>query len=342
MNSNIKEITGISGESVEIKNIREMVLKYSIEEEPVLLVGETGSGKNHIAELIHRYSGRKGQFIIVHIPSIPESLFESEIFGFLKGAFTGAHGKREGLAALAEGGTIFFDEVAEVPISFQAKLLHFIDTKRYRMLGDSKEKKANVRFVSSTNRNLIEEIKAKRFREDLYFRLSVLQVKIPPLRNRKQDIKSLVMEYQGHLRGKKLSEGFWEVVFNYDWPGNVRELIHVIKRVGIQLEGPIIGSEVENIIQARFLRNGSEYSDHLDRIRNKMKSGESFWDVVKKPFLDRELNRAEVRNIISRGLKECGGEYKKLLKIFNIDPKRYINFMRFLYDNRLNIGRDEL
>jgi transcriptional regulator with PAS, ATPase and Fis domain len=310
-------------------------LKYSIEEEPVLLIGETGAGKNHIAELIHRYSGRKGQFITVHTPSIPESLFESEIFGFLKGAFTGAHMKRDGLVALAEAGTIFFDEISEVPVSFQAKLLQFMDTQKYRMLGDLKEKKANVRIIASTNRNLVEEIREKRFREDLYFRLSVLQLDIPPLRDRKEDIKSIVMENRGHLRGKKLSDGFWQVVYDHDWPGNVRELIHVIKRAGIQLEGPVIGSEIRDVIHTRRGCIGFKSVDHLDRIWEKLKSGECFWDVVKKPFLERELNRSEVKIIISRGLKESGGKYKKLLDVFNIDTGKYMNFMRFLYDNRL-------
>jgi transcriptional regulator with PAS, ATPase and Fis domain len=332
-----RDIDGISGDSKETKNIRELVLKYSIEEGPVLLIGETGTGKNHIAELIHRYSGRKGKFIVVNTPSIPESLFESELFGYLKGAFTGADRNREGLIALAEGGTIFFDEISEVPLSFQAKLLQFIDTRKYRMLGDLKEKKANVRIVSATNRNLMDEIQSLHLREDLYFRLSVLPIEIPPLRQRKEDINSIVTEYQAHLRGKKLNDDFWKVIYNYDWPGNVRELIHVIKRAGIQLDGTVIGREIEHII--RYSLKGSEFSTngHIERIWEKMKSGECFWEVVKKPFLDRELNREEVKRIISKGLKESGGKYKNLLPLFNIhsNSKNYKNFMRFLYDNRL-------
>jgi transcriptional regulator with PAS, ATPase and Fis domain len=332
-----KDIDGISGDSEKIKNIRELVLKYSIEEGPVLLIGETGTGKNHVAELIHRYSGRKGKFIVVNTPSIPESLFESELFGYLKGAFTGADRKREGLILLAEGGTIFFDEISEVPLSFQAKLLQFIDTRRYRMLGDLTERKANVRIVSATNRNLMDEIQYRHLREDLYFRLSVLPIEIPPLRDRKEDINSIVAEHLADLRGKKLSNDFWEVMYNYEWPGNVRELIHVIKRAGIQLEGPVIGSEIGHIIQYSSKGNGFRTNGRIERIWEKMKSGESFWEVVKKPFLDRDLNRAEVKRIISRGLKESGGKYKNLLPLFNIhsNSKNYKIFMRFLYDNRL-------
>jgi len=331
------DIDGISGDSKETKNIRELVLKYSIEEGPVLLIGETGTGKNHIAELIHRYSGRKGKFIVVNTPSIPESLFESELFGYLKGAFTGADRNRKGLIALAEGGTVFFDEISEVPLSFQAKLLQFIDTRRYRMLGDLEERKANVRIVSATNRNLMDEIHSQHLREDLYYRLSVLPIEIPPLRDRKEDINSIVAEYQADFRGKQLSEDFWEVMYNYDWPGNVRELIHVIKRAGIQLEGPVIGSEIGHIIKYSPKGNGFRTNGRIERIWEKLKSGESFWEAVKKPFLARDLNREEVKSIISKGLKESGGKYKNLLPLFNIhsNSKNYKNFMRFLYENRL-------
>jgi transcriptional regulator with PAS, ATPase and Fis domain len=332
-----KDIDGISGDSKVTKNIRGLILKYSIEEEPVLLVGETGSGKNRVAELIHRYSGRKGKFIVVNTPSIPESLFESELFGYLKGAFTGADRNREGLIALAEGGTVFFDEISEVPLSFQAKLLQFIDTRRYRMLGDLTERKANVRIVSATNRNLMDEINSQHLREDLYFRLSVLPIEIPSLRDRKEDINSIVAEHLADLRGKKLSNDFWEVMYNYEWPGNVRELIHVIKRAGIQLEGPVIGREIEYIIKYCSNGNGFRTNGRIERIWEKMKSGESFSEAVKKPFLDRDLNRDEVKRVISRGLKESGGKYKNLLPLFNIhsNRKNYKNFMRFLYDNRL-------
>jgi transcriptional regulator with PAS, ATPase and Fis domain len=329
------DIDGISGDSKEIKNIRELILKYSIEEEPVLLVGETGSGKNRVAELIHRYSGRKGKFVIVNTPSIPENLFESELFGYLKGAFTGADRKREGLIALAEGGTVFFDEISEVPLSFQAKLLQFIDTKKYRMLGDLIERKANVRIVAATNRNLMDEIQSRHLREDLYFRLSVLPIEIPPLRDRKEDIKSIVLEHQADLRGKKLSDDFWSVIYNHDWPGNVRELIHVIKRAGIQLERPVIGSEIGYFIRYCSNGNGFRTNGRIEGIWDKLRSGNNFWEVVKKPFLDRDLNRIEVKSIISKGLKESGGKYINLLPLFNINSKSYKNFMRFLYDNRL-------
>jgi transcriptional regulator with PAS, ATPase and Fis domain len=189
--------------------------------------------------------------------------------------------------------------------------------------------------LAASNRNLDEEIAEKRFREDLYYRLGVLPIKIPPLRERKGDIKAIVMENKRHLKGKNLSTDFWDLMLRYDWPGNVRELIHVIKRAGIYVGGSVIGKEIGDVIKASFGDNDDKTSGRLNEIWNMLKSGESFWDIVKRPFLDRELNRSEVKSIILRGLSESDGKYKNSLKIFNISEGEYKNFMRFLYDNRL-------
>jgi transcriptional regulator with PAS, ATPase and Fis domain len=185
------DIKGITGESEEIKSIREMVLKYSLEEDPVLLIGETGVGKSHIAELIHRYSGRIGKFITAEITSVNENLFESTMFGHKKGAFTDAHTDKTGLVQHAHRGTLFIDEVFDIPISFQAKLLRFIEKKKYRVLGETEEREADVRIVAASNKDLQKAIENNEFREDLYYRLHVLEIEIPPLRKRKQDIRFL-------------------------------------------------------------------------------------------------------------------------------------------------------
>jgi transcriptional regulator with PAS, ATPase and Fis domain len=189
---NEADINGITGVSSEIKKIREMVLKYSLEEEPVLLIGETGVGKSHIAELIHQYSGRSGRFVVAEITSIIENLFESTMFGHRKGSFTDAKDDRIGLVREADKGTLFIDEISEVPISCQAKLLRFIDKKRYRVIGESKEREADVRIVAASNRDLQQAINDKEFREDLYYRLHVLEIEIPPLRGRKEDIREFI------------------------------------------------------------------------------------------------------------------------------------------------------
>lgn len=329
---------GITGISEERKRIRELVLKFSLEEEPVLLLGETGSGKSYIAELIHKYSGRKGKFFTVNTPGIPDTLFESEIFGHKKGAFTDAKCDKIGYVEEARGGTLFFDEISEIPLYFQAKLLRFIDTKKYFMLGDTVEKSADVRLIAATNRNLAKAIETKEFRDDLYFRLQVLEIEIPPLRNCKDDIKSLIMENFDLLKGKEIGDGFWEVVVSHDWPGNVRELITVLTRAGILLESPITGKDIEEIIhQSSYMRTSEQRINKVDEIWTGIKEGKNFWETVKTPFLDRDLNRDEVKEILKRGLALCDNKYKNLLKLFNLADSEYKKFMKFLNGNRLNI-----
>ncbi len=148
------DVGGITGESDIAENIKDIVLKYSLEDNPILLLGETGVGKSHAAELIHKFSGRKGKFITAYLPAIQESLFESEMFGHKKGSFTGAIADKRGLIDEAKGGTIFLDEISEIPISFQTKLLRFIETKKYYRLGESVEQKTDVRIVAATNKEL--------------------------------------------------------------------------------------------------------------------------------------------------------------------------------------------
>lgn len=331
-----KESGGTSGTSKEIKKIRDYVLRYSIEEEPVLLLGETGSGKSHIAELIHRYSGRKGKFFTVNTPGIPATLFESEIFGHKKGAFTDARTDRRGYVDEAKGGTLFFDEIAEVPVSFQAKLLRFIETKKYMVLGESIEKEADVRIVAATNRNLHKAIENREFREDLFYRLQVLEIEIPPLRERKEDIKALILENINLLKGREIGDGFWQAVKNYDWPGNVRELLTVLTRAGILLDSPITGNDILNIIsQGKFRGSLTSENQKMEQIWQDIKSGRSFWDVVKAPFLQRQLNCSEVKMLINRGLDEVNGKYKDLINILNIKEKEYKKFLNFLMVHKI-------
>jgi transcriptional regulator with PAS, ATPase and Fis domain len=327
---------GITGSSEKIQFVRSRAAEYSLIDEPVLLKGETGTGKNYIAELIHRYSGKPGKFKVINTPGIPENLFESEMFGHKKGAFTDAKCDRKGLIQEAEGGTLFIDEITEVPVSIQAKLLRFVDTKTYTVLGESREKTADVRIMAATNKDIGKAIKNKEFREDLYYRLNVLEIELPPLRERKQDLKDLVLENKKHLNGKKIGKGFREALYHHDWPGNIRELITVLKRAGLIDKETIEGRDIQQLINTSCPKKDfHDTSDNLNTIWNEIKSGKSFWEVVKAPFLDREIKRSEVKEIIKWGLQETGGKYKGLLKLFNLEEKEYKNFMRFLYDNRL-------
>lgn len=331
---------GITGTSEAARRMRELVLSFAIEDEPVLILGETGVGKSRIGQLVHRFSGRSGPFIIVDSPTVPESLFESELFGHVKGAFTGADGTREGLVDAAASGTLFLDEIAEVPLSVQAKLLRFIEKRRIRSVGDSKERAVDVRIIAATNRDLEEEIERGRFRRDLFFRLNVLTIDVPPLRRRPEDIRALVLEHEHLLRGKGLGPGFWEVVEGYGWPGNVRELVNLVKRAGIQGSGATIDTEIEELLARRPstpLRSGAR-DDHTG-LQAALDGGENFFDVVWPLFLDRELNRNQLRRLLEGYFGECRHSLKDLAARLNIPEGQYPRFVSALHRYRVHPGR---
>ena len=206
-------------------------------EAPILILGETGSGKEVIAQWIHRNSMQHDKpFVVVDLTTIPENLMDSELFGHEKGAFTGAHQQKIGRVEIAEGGMLFFDEIGEIPTHLQVKLLRLLEQKTFMRVGGTKAKHADFRLVAATNRNLFEEVKAGRFREDLYYRLNALELTIPPLRSRKADVVALAnhfLVYYAKKYNKILSALTAEQIAmmkSYDWPGNVRELKNIIER----------------------------------------------------------------------------------------------------------------
>lgn len=327
-----QDIGGITGTSDVMGKIRELVLKYSLEESPVLLLGETGVGKSRIAELIHRYSGRKGRFFTVNTPSIPDHLLESEIFGHRKGSFTGAHKDKQGYVDEAQGGTLFLDEISEIPMSFQAKLLRFIETRKYLALGDTTEKLADVRIVTATNVNLPEAIENGQFREDLYYRLQVLEIEIPPLRKRKKDIEDIVMEHRELLKGKEIGEGFWEAMANHDWPGNIREVITVLTRAGIHLQSPMTGDALKEIInQSQFKKGSEDSNDRTDELYRTISQGQTFWEAVWDPFIRRYLNRDQVKSFLVEGYQNHQHSLKKLSQSIGIKDSEFKRFISALH-----------
>jgi len=327
---------GISGRSEAAERIRSLVRKYAIVDEPVLLLGETGVGKNRVAELIHKYSGRKGDFVSVHTPGVSKDLFESQLFGHRKGSFTGAIADTSGYVARAEGGTLFLDEISELSSEVQAKLLRLIDAKSYTRLGEAVERRADVRIVAATNKDLRKLIAENHFREDLYFRLNVLPIHVPPLRERREDIRDLLDEFAGKLKGKKLGREAVRVLINYSWPGNIRELKSVLIRAGINSEIDEINGEIRNYLEGKFpLQGASEKDAKINRIWQDLREGRTFWEVIKKPYLKRDLNRHEVQTILSQGLNECEYKYKYVAKLFNLKDREYHRFMSFLHDNEL-------
>jgi len=330
----------LAGSSSAMAKVRELVACYAVEEEPVLLAGETGVGKTHVAKQIHRASGRTGRLVVVHCPSVAESLFESEMFGHRRGAFTGAADSRTGLVQSAAAGTLLLDEVFEVPLALQAKLLSFVETRRYRVLGETTERETDVRLLAASNRDLAAEAEAGSFRTDLYYRLNVLPVVIPPLRERPQDLHDLVEHHLPLLRGKRPGRGFFEVLERHHWPGNVRELVQVLKRAGIELPGPEIGPEVETVMMPSVGAKGSHGDARVARLENTLREGASFWDTAWKEFLGRDLNREELRRLLRRGYRKHGESLRELSRAFNIEPAAYPRFVSALHKYDVHPARE--
>lgn len=240
----------IIGESEALKGILGEVKKIADSRSSVLLLGETGTGKELLARVIHKNSSRRDMpFVPIHCSAIPESLLESELFGHMKGAFTGAVASKKGLLEEADGSTVFLDEIGDIPVSFQVKLLRAIEEQEIRPLGSTKTRKVDLRFIAATNSNLKEAVEQGRFREDLYYRINVITVILPPLRERREDIALLIDHYLEKYSaevGKKI-EGFsreaYSLLLGYRWPGNVRELQNVIERAVLISESPTIGPE---------------------------------------------------------------------------------------------------
>lgn len=231
--------------SKEMKKILETVKKLvRMESGTVLLLGETGTGKDTLARLIHEHSVRKEKsFIVTNCASLPETLLESELFGYEKGAFTDAKARKFGQLELADGGTLYLDEIGEIPINFQAKFLRFVETQKFYRVGGTKELEVSVRIIASTNRELRKEMERGNFREDLFFRLDVITITLPPLRERKEDIEYLAKQFverfnkEFHLQIEGFTKNALEMLTEYKWPGNVRELRNTIERIFL-LEQP--------------------------------------------------------------------------------------------------------
>jgi DNA-binding NtrC family response regulator len=231
------------GESSLIKSILDLVQKVAPTDSAVLIQGETGTGKGLVAEAIYRNSLRWNKpFVVVNCSAIPDTLLESELFGYEKGAFTGANRLKQGLLEEANKGTLFLDEVSEINISLQAKLLQVVETGRFRRLGSNKEIQVDLRIICATNRDLYKEATSRRFRKDLYYRLSVMTISVPSLKERAEDIPLLIKFFLENLKvsgkgNKTISPEVMEILKEYDWPGNIRELRNVIERAIIMTNG---------------------------------------------------------------------------------------------------------
>ncbi|UCH66129.1 MAG: sigma-54-dependent Fis family transcriptional regulator [Ignavibacterium sp.] len=236
--NDILNLRRLIGESESIVKIKADIEKCASSDVPTIISGDSGTGKELVAYNIHYQSKRKYEnFVPINCGSLPHDLVESELFGYEKGAFTGAHIEKPGLFELANNGTIFLDEITELPLAAQVKLLRVIQDGQLEKLGRTENVKVNVRIISATNKNIEEEVKAKRFREDLYYRLNVVSLSIPPLRERKEDILLLLDHFLTEISidmGKekpRIDDDAAQFFYNYSWPGNVREIKNVVQRL---------------------------------------------------------------------------------------------------------------
>ena len=288
------------GKSRQIQEILSLIQKVAPADSPVFVQGESGTGKELVANTVRRYSKRKeAPFIAVNCAALSENLIESEIFGHEKGAFTSAYQMKHGLVEVADKGTLFLDEIGEMPIGLQPKLLRFLDSGEFRRVGGNKNLHVDVRVIAATNKDLTAMIKAGAFREDLYYRLNVINITVPPLRDRKEDIAELSRQFLQKY-SKKLAKtitGFTsealELLAAYRWPGNVRELENVVERAVIVCESGTIGAEDLSIPS---------------------------YTAAAELTINPSLEEME-KTYILRVLKEAGGNQSKASQLLGIDRK---------------------
>ncbi len=330
------------GNSLVIRELQEELNDVARSDAKVLITGESGSGKELIAHAIHSRSPRATRpFVAVNCAGVPETLLESELFGHVKGSFTGAYRDRPGKLEQAHSGTIFLDEIGEMTLRMQGLLLRFLETGELQKVGaDQTAGRVNVRVIAATNRQLREMIAQGTFREDLFYRLNVIHLVAPPLREHKDDIPLLVEHFlarfaaDGRFVPKEISQEAYATLMEYSWPGNVRELENVIERCAVTGTKRLIEPDdlppdvrTNRTGWARRERRKGMADELYKRIIDQR---ESFWTVVYPLYMQREITRSSVRDLVRKGLKEARGNYKIVAKMFNMQDTEYKRFLNFL------------
>ena len=322
--------------SAGMSRVLELARRAGESEAKVLITGESGVGKDVVAREIHASSPRRHRpFVAVNCAGFPETLLESELFGHARGSFTGADRDRPGKLQVADGGTLFLDEVGEMSLRMQALLLRFLESGEIQTVGD-KAKTLNVRLISATNRNLPQRVAAGEFREDLLYRLRVVEIFVPPLRERNDDIPALIEHtLRKAPRPLKMSLDAQHALLRYRWPGNVRELQNVVEQAIWLTPGTeITADDLPEIVRTagpRPVANRERRRQLADDLFDGLTSGQySFWDHVHPMFLERDLTRHDIRELVSRGLQQTRGSYRALLKLFRLPQSDYHRFHNFL------------
>lgn len=299
------------GTSLAMKRIRETIDQVAPSRATVLITGESGTGKELVAQSIHQVSGRTGEFVAVHCAALPENLLESELFGHERGAFTGAVERKKGRFERAAGGTIFLDEIGEIPLQVQVKLLRVLENRSFERLGGTETIETDARVVAATNRDLKKMVAEGTFREDLYYRLNVVSLELPPLRERKDDIPLLAVHYlelfsRENGRDIGISSEAMAALTDYDWPGNIRELRNCVERMVVLCREKIIG---------------------IDSVppEIKEKSMPGIVKVPQAPTCDLERNE---KVLIARALNECDGNRTRAAEKLGISRRTLLRKLK--------------
>jgi transcriptional regulator with PAS, ATPase and Fis domain len=304
----------------------------------VLITGESGVGKDLVARYVHAHSARRAfAFVAVNCAGLTETLLESELFGHVKGSFTGAYRDKPGKLQMANRGTLFLDEVGEMSLRMQALLLRFLENGEIQAVGSEAScNRVDVRVVAATNRNLADLVSTGQFREDLLYRLRVIHLHVPPLRERPEDLLLLVKEFvNASRRPVRFSEPALRALAQYRWPGNVRELQNVVEQMVWMTESDVIDVEQlpaairtqrQTLVSMRERR--CQVADQLYQAL--VTGGYSFWQHIYPLFLSRDVTRHDIRQLVRRGLATTRGNYRALLKLFGMPSRDYKRFLNFL------------
>ncbi|WP_343531202.1 sigma 54-interacting transcriptional regulator [Pedobacter sp.] len=319
----IKQRFGIIGNSPLLNRAIDTASQVAPTDMSVLITGESGSGKEVFSHIIHQLSTRKhGSFIAVNCGAIPEGTIDSELFGHEKGSFTGAHEARKGYFEVANGGTIFLDEVAELPLGTQARLLRILESGEYLRVGSSKVQKTDVRIIAATNVDVYESVRKGKFREDLYYRLNTVPLRIPPLRERKDDIYLLFRKFVSDFSNKYRTPGIQldneavQMLSNYSWPGNVRQLKNIAEQICVL--------EKDRNVDAQALLNyiPNEQNNNLPMaVNSNSKEDFSERDILYKVLFDMKKDMVELKKLVAEIIQNGGGNMAHVIA----DNPQYIN-----------------